>query len=202
MRRFWPLAGLIVVVICLALAGCAPEEAPAESYLAPYAPGLRRWTPQEEAEWALLPRYEIAATLDVEALELQGQEKVRFTNREDEELRDIYFRLYPNLPQQGGRLTVRSVTANGVPVNFETAAADTALRIKCDPPVAPHQVVELEIAFSASIPDVEEGWVLFGRGENIISLPDFYPILAVYNAYGWHWDIPPAFADAGFADAA
>ena len=43
---------------------------------------------------------------------------------------------------------------------------------------------------------------MLGYSQGIFTLPDFYPILAVHDTSGWHRDIAPAFADAGFADAA
>jgi len=204
MRRLWLAASLLIALVCLTIAlfGCAPANEPAPSYLDPYKPTLQHWTVEDERDWAVLPRYEISVTLDVDTLSLGGSEKVLFTNRSDNDLLEICFRLYPNLLQSGNPLSVSSVTANGVPVNFELTGLNTVLEVHCNPPIEPGQVAELDIAFSLDIPDISDGWVLFGRSQNVISLPDFYPILAVYNSSGWHRAIPPAFADAGFADSA
>lgn len=204
MRRVWPAIGVVFALGCLAFMAmsCAPQKSPATDFLEPYKPALKHWTAEEEAAWALFPRYHISATLDLDAMRLTGWEQVRFVNRTTHSLNEIYFRQYPNLPQQGGHLVVHSVKSNGIPLSFEYDVTGTAFMIPCDPPLEPGQVALLELTFSVEIPDRAGGWVLFGRSQNIISLPDFYPILAVYDSQGWHVELAPAYADAGFGEAA
>jgi len=205
MCRVLRAVGLGTALLCLVLllASCPSKQPPAPSYLAPYEPALKEWTPEDETAWESLPRYDITATLDLDALTLSGEERVRFTNREAGDLTQIGFRLYPNLSQQGGELKVQSIHSKGVPVSYDKSGYDTSLIIRCEPPLKPNQVAELDLDFTLTIPNKPDGYALFGRSQNMISLPDFYPILAVHNSQGWHTDdLAPLYADAGFADSA
>jgi len=210
MRRWRPasragfiLLGLLgLLAFAALLSGCLAPAAPAPSYLNPYRPALKQVTPAEETAWASLPRYEITATLDIENLTLRGRERITFTNREQGDLTQIGFRLYPNLPQQGGDLNVISIAANGVQLDASILAGKTAVVMRCDPPLKPGQSAELDIPFSLTIPSRPDGYVLFGRSGNVISLPAFYPILAVHDHEGWHVnEIAPGYADAAFAES-
>lgn len=192
----------MLAILMFAVCGCAPAENLPPGYLDAYEPLLKSWTLKDKEAWVSFPRYEINVTLDTDALTLAGTETVQFTNRTGLALQRICFRLYPNVLRSGSPLSVSHVTTNGMRVEFLVTNADTVLEIHCDPPVEPDQIVELDITFSLGIPDDASGWVLLGRSQNIISLPDFYPILAVHDDSGWRREIPPAFADAGFADAA
>ena len=203
MRKWLRLAGVgLALCVVMACSACAPASEQAPSYLDTYKPMLQSWMLDNEEAWSSFPRYEIDVTLDADARTLAGSETVYFTNRSDAPLKDICFRLYPNILQPNSPLSVPSVTTNGLRVDFEVTGADTVLEIHCDPPIEPEQVAILDIKFSLDIPEVSEGWVLLGYSQGIFSLPDFYPILAVHDTSGWHRDIAPAFADAGFADAA
>jgi aminopeptidase N len=203
MRRFWLAVVLGLTLACAAaLAGCAPKPAPAASYLEPYKPMLKEWTPDDAAAWESLPRYAITATLDVDALTLSGRERVRLVNRESGDMTRVYFRLYPNLSQQGGSLKINSIRADGIPISYSAEAWETAILVPFEPPLKPRQVAELDIDYSLTIPQADDGYVLLGRCGDVISLPDFYPILAVHDSRGWHRELPPAYGDAGYAEAA
>jgi hypothetical protein len=74
-------------------------------------------------------RYSIQMMLDPnDPSTLTGMQRVRYTNTEGVPLDAIYFRLYPNLPGYGGRMTVDTVMLDGVPVETALEARDSALR--------------------------------------------------------------------------
>lgn len=204
MKKLWLAICVTFALTCLSLAfvGCQPEEEPQVSYLELYAPALKSWTPDEESAWALFPRYEISASLDLDANILTGRQRVAFVNQHNHSLREIVFRLYPNLPQQHGRMTIESVSSNNITMDYGFEAAGTAIRIPCVPPLEPGQVAELDVRFKVEIGQPRDGWVVFGHSQNIVSLPAFHPLLAVYDASGWRRDIAPAYGDAGFAHSA
>jgi len=141
---------------------------------------------------------------------LKGQQQVTFPNHTGVELDEIAFRLYPNLPQYGGTMTVSEVWVNGERANATMHTEDTALAIHLPEPLAPGKSVTLDLSFDVSIPAPEQGYVLFGLNQGIWSLPDAYPLLAVHgSSVGlagtddyWYEDIAPAHGDAVFAEAA
>ena len=101
MKRLAPILTLILVPL---LASCIEPEQPAEDPLAPYKPSLLPAFQGDIAALGDIPRYRIAVSLDAEALTLTGHQQVFYTNNEGDKLGEIYFRLYPSLPQFGGQM--------------------------------------------------------------------------------------------------
>ena len=81
-------------------------------------------------------------------------------------------------------------------------ADDTSLVIPLEEPLVPETDVTIEMTFDVEIPAKESGYALFGYSQGIWSLPDAYPLLAVYDGSTWHEEIAPSHGDAVFAGAA
>jgi hypothetical protein len=62
-------------------------------------------------------------SIDADALTLIGHQQVLYTNNEVDKLGEIYFRLYPNLPQFSGQMQVQKATlmARMSPYNLPTS---------------------------------------------------------------------------------
>ena len=105
----------LTLVLLPLLAICIEPEQVAEDRLAPCKQSL---LPAFQGDIALLrdiPRYHIAVSLDADALTLTGRQQVLYTNDESSKLGEIYFRLYPNLPQFGGQMQKVTIDGRDVP---------------------------------------------------------------------------------------
>jgi hypothetical protein len=133
---------------------------------------------------------------------LTGYQVVYFPNHTGQVLDELVFRLYPNLPQNGGQMTVGDVRVDGESAGTALRAEDTSLAIALPQPLAPETAIEIELAYQVEIPIKESGYTLFAFSQGIWSVPDGYPLLAVYDGTGWHEDVSPPHGDAVFAEAA
>ncbi|NJN96881.1 MAG: M1 family metallopeptidase, partial [Anaerolineales bacterium] len=89
---------------------------------------------------------------------LAGRERVRYTNTEQVALSEIYFRLYPNMPGYGGKMTVEQVVVDSEPIEPEMAANNSAVRIPLFQPLAPGAAADITLLYQADIPrETEQG---------------------------------------------
>jgi aminopeptidase N len=121
-------------------------------------------------------------------------------------MRDVYLRLYPNLPQLGGLMKVTSVRTlpDRYAVGFAPDMQNTAVRITLINELQSDQDLDLEVEFEVLAPK-KSGYVLFGESEGILSLPYAYPMLARQTgdpAHPWRLEIPPTFADIAITNLA
>ena len=93
------LALILTLILLSLLASCIEPEQVAEDNLAPYKQSLLPAFQGDIAPLGEIPRYRIVVGLDSDALILTGRQQVLYTNNEGSKLGEIYFRLYPNLPQ-------------------------------------------------------------------------------------------------------
>jgi hypothetical protein len=158
----------------------------------------------------LLPEYHLNLTLEPASRRLVGQQQVTYPNHTGLDLHEIVFRLYPNLPQYGGRIDVYAARVDGQTGPFSLRAEDTSLAIPLPQPLAPGSSVVIGLDFEVTIPEKEGGYVLLGFSQGIWSAADAYPLLAVHEAMigsagsgsSWREDIAPDHSDAVFAEAA
>lgn len=148
------------------------------------------------------PEYSLTLTLQAGERRMAGKQRVTVPNHTGVNLSEIVFRLYPNLPQYGGRIVVGSARMDGEEITPSLRAEDTSLVIPLDRPLAPESSATIDLTFEVDIPPRESGYTLFGYSQGIWSVPDGYPLLAVHDGSHWHEDIAPPYGDAVFADAA
>jgi hypothetical protein len=188
----------IILWLALAgmLAGCSllPGSSPSAGTMEGAVPGL--------AELGPIPEYHLALTLDPAQRRLTGRQQVTIPNRSDTALNEIVFRLYPNLSQYAGRMSIGPVWVDGQRMATTLGAEETSLLIPLDRPLKPQASVTVSMTFEVAIPQRESGYVLFGHSRGIWSLPDAYPLLAVFDGTRWHEDIAPPHGDAVFAEVA
>ncbi len=162
------------------------------------------------AEAGPFPQYRLFLTLKAADRRVVGHQQVTVPNRTGVDLSEVVFRLYPNLPQYGGQMSVGPVWVDGQRGTSEIRASDTSLVVPLPRPLGPEASTTISMTFSIHIPEPARDYVLFGYSEGIWSLPDAYPILAVHEGSldttspnpGWLEDVAPAHGDAVFADAA
>nr|NIO68476.1 hypothetical protein [Anaerolineae bacterium] len=196
---------LVLTLILLSLlVGCIEPEQVAEDRLAPYKQSLLPAFQGDIAALGEIPRYRIAVSLDADALTLTGRQQVFYTNNEGSKLGEIYFRLYPNLPQFGGQMEVQRAVVGSRDTSFTYEAGNTALKLPLTPSLLPGEGLQIELDFTVQVPraDDDDEPRLFGLSQGILSLPNFYPLLAVHEAAGWHLDMAPEFSDAVFSEVA
>ncbi|NIV32390.1 MAG: hypothetical protein GWN58_23995, partial [Anaerolineae bacterium] len=196
----------ILAALVVALAACSPLAAgPTRESILPDEPTLPPPTAvgvPTAVEISPFAEYRIVMDLDTAARKLGGKQRVTFPNHTGVDLEEIVFRLYPNLPQYGGAMSVGPVWVDGERRTASLRADDTSLAVPLARPLAPESSVTLELTFDVEIPEKGSDYSLFGQSLGIWSLPDAYPLLAVHDGVAWHEDIAPAHGDAVFADAA
>jgi hypothetical protein len=197
------LASILTLSLLPLLASCIEPEQAAEDSLAPYKQSLLPTSQGDIAALGEIPRYDIGVSLDADALTLTGRQQVFYTNNEGSKLGEIYFRLYPNLPQFGGQMEVQRAAVSNQDVPFTYEAENTALKLPLTPSLLPGEELQIALDFIVQVPRFDDDEPhLFGLSQGILSLPDFYPLLAVHKAAGWHLDVAPEFSDAVFSEVA
>jgi aminopeptidase N len=149
-----------------------------------------------------LPQYRLALSLDTANRRLAGEQLVTVPNRTGQDLSEIVFRLYPNLPQYGGLMGIGPVWVDGQRGVSSLRADGTSLVIPLDQPLPPEASVTISLTFDIEIPQRDSGHVLFGLSEDMWNLPDAYPLLAAHDGTTWREDIAPSHGDAVFAGTA
>ncbi len=157
----------------------------------------------EQGTLDLLPgasEYRIRLTIDESLTRVSGQQQVRYTNREDAALSEIYLRLFPNA--LGGKMDVSDVTVNGAPVTPEYEFARTAVRAPLPAPLQPGESIVLGLRYTMTVPQtLDAGYGLLSFTEGVLALDSPYAVIPVYNEDGWNVETPPENADTSFNDA-
>jgi aminopeptidase N len=94
------------------------------------------------------------------------------------------------------------VRVDGKEATTSLSADNTSLTVALGRALASETDLTIELAFDVEIPARDSGYSLFGKSQGIWSVPDAYPLLAVYSGSAWHEEIAPAHGDAVFAEAA
>lgn len=187
-RTYWygsiSAVGLALFALLLLLNSCGSADAAARpDPYARYRPALKPEFQKELDELGPAPQYDIAATLDPAELKLTGRASIVVPNTSIDPWTYLVFRLYPMLEHYGGNMVIQSALVEGRPATFVYTNDNTALRIDLDKPLLPDRSVTVELTWRLEIPswtDQSAIYALFGRSQQMISLPLFYPSLAVY----------------------
>jgi aminopeptidase N len=157
----------------------------------------------EVSRFANATRYAIDVDIDPEDGIFRGTALVRYTNHEDESLSEIVFRLLANTPGYGGALDVSQVTVDGAQVEPDLQFAESALYVPLEAELAPGQMVEVGLDFVGTVPtDDSSGYAQYGYFRDVLALPNFYPMIPVYDDEGWNVELAPTYGDATFTDTA
>jgi hypothetical protein len=147
-------------------------------------------------------RYDLTLTYTANPPTLTGSQDVLYFNRQTAPHDEIYFRLFANYPDYGGKISVTNVSANGAAVIPSLDAKGTALHVPLVAALAPSASVSLHLDFVVTIPHVSKShYSDFGTSDNVTSLPSVYPLIPGYDAQGWHIEVPPSYGDLVYADA-
>ncbi len=207
MRGRGLLAGvLLVLLLAVAAAGgilyYLQSQKPAPDPFAVYRPAMNPGFTIVPERLQALPQYSITLRLDPATRAFTGTSEVSFVVTAGLPQDEILFRLYPNLPQFNGVMHVSSAQVNGASMSFAYDAANTAVRVPV-PPLQTGTRATARLTFTGEAPKHRaDYYTIFGQSEDILSLTNFYPILARYRSDGWATDVADPQGDVGFHDAA
>jgi aminopeptidase N len=171
--------------------------------LGPYRQAMLPAFAGDVDRFADVTRYAIDVDIDPQRGIFEGTALIRYTNHETDPLTEIVFRLLPNTPGYGGALAVSQVTVNGAPVKPNLQFAESAFYVPLETDLAPGQMVEISIAFAGTVPtDDSSGYAQYGYFGDVLALPNFYPMIPVYDDEGWNVELAPEYGDATFTDTA
>ncbi|MDM8528559.1 M1 family metallopeptidase [Anaerolineales bacterium HSG24] len=151
-----------------------------------------------------LPRYHITVQLDERQSRLNGVTRITIPSPDSE----IVLRLYPNLSHYNGSMNISRANINQIPVTVNPLDADsTAVRLmippQADGSLSDMAVVDLTFSLDLGhVPDSKGSYTLFGWDGATLSLPGFYPTLAVRQAGEWVIEQPPSHGDVLFNEVA
>ena len=148
-----------------------------------------------------LPRYHITSRLNESGDILNGVMQVVVPSPGPE----LVFRFYPNLDNYDGSMQVTAAQINETPVEFAPLADGTAIRLEsprlADDSLPASAIVKLN--FTVQLPrNSGSDYILFGWDGSVLSLPGFYPTLAVHQGGSWVLDQPPDHGDVLFNEVA
>ena len=201
-----------MLIAVLILAACAspvpatplPAPTPQPDDLAPYRAAMRPEFAADVDRFARATRYQIDLTIAPDLASLTGRQHVRYTNTESVPLEVMYLRLFANSPYYGGKQTIRALRVNGAEAKPEMSLGNTVLKIAMNPPLQPGSAVEFDLEYDVAIPTktVDAGYNQFGYHDGVLTLPNLYPIIPVYDDEGWHVELAPGYGDAVYSDTA
>jgi len=203
-RRLVLALTLGLALIALTLGGCSMLKPPAPpDLLAEYRPSLRPDIAIAPSLLSAMPRYSITVRIEPATGLYTGTMEVVVPITGTVPRNDFYFRLYPNLPQFNGTLEVHNATVNGALVNYAYDAAGTAVHLTWPTPLPIGKEARVWLSFDGKTQQRKPGaYTIFGANESVLSLTNFYPILAGRRENGWALDVASPLGDVGFHDAA
>jgi hypothetical protein len=143
--------------------------------------------------------YDIKFDIADDLYHITGNETVTYTNGEDVELKEVKFRLFPNI--LGGEMHVDEVAVNGEVIIPNYSLNDSLLTVPLKTPLKPKESVKLSMDFNITVPQtVDLNYGVQAYYDNVLALAHAYPMIAVYDDEGWNAEIPPQSGDVTYAD--
>lgn len=186
------LLALLIAVPAVTAQHQGPTAAPAAprgaAFVADQAAAMIPASAGDLARAEAWDRYTISASLSPDERRVRGSMSVELTNRSGAPYTRLYFRLYPNHPDFGGRLDVTGATIDGRPVPSGTEHGDTLLWLEPARPIPAGGVARAELSFVTRTPRNASGdtFGAFNQEAGLWSMANFYPVLARhFGETGW-----------------
>lgn len=167
-----------------ALAGCVAAPSPPPDPYARFRPAMPQAAWPDNETLAPMPRYDLAIEISEGLDVLTGTAYIRITNTSPDPWTYVIFRLYPALEQYRGLFSIQSAAVGGQAVPFSYQDQNTALRVELPSALLGGKQTTLYLSWTIDIPqwqDTPLAYRLFGQSQEMLSLPLFYPSLAVYQ---------------------
>jgi hypothetical protein len=189
----WTL--ILSLVACTAFGSPTEIVPPDEPLLPQYASDLE--------DYAGGTRYEIELALDLDAARVVGQQVINYVNAKEQPLGELYLRLYPATPGYGGSMTVTNILLEGEPLDPIAELEGTALLLPLETALQPGQEVTLSMLFTATVPTGNtRGYEQLVYMNGVMTLPNIYPLIPVYDDEGWNVELAEVYGDAVYSDSA
>ena len=145
--------------------------------------------------------YQVSVEIDAALTRMAGTAEVRYTNREETGLQEIYFRSFPNFFLETP-LTISDLAVDGRSVEPQFDLDSTVFAVPLPAELEPGAVAELRFGFALDIPPAEQApFSLFGYEDGILALDGFFPTVVVHAAGGWSLSDPPQWEENAHAEA-
>ncbi len=154
-----------------------------------------------------LPRYNIEVDLFPALNTLWGRATVAVRNNSPVSWSRLVFRLPANMPRLQTRMQIHSVQVNGQVVTPMDSVSSTVLAIPLETALAPGHWIQVDLEWQLQYVQGDgdlNSYILQGSNQDMISLPHFYPELAVFapgalgTTNGWWTAEVPEFSDIRF----
>jgi hypothetical protein len=203
------VVGVVVTLLfaLLVLGACSRGNNRNVDPYAAYRPALKSEFQSDFDAMDKAPRYYLTVSLTSTASTLTGMADIEVTNYSPDPWRYLIFRLYPAMQQYGGEMSIQSVSVNNQPTNFSYLAQNSAVRVSLVETMQPDDQVRVRFTYRLTVPQWSDNpavYALFGSSQQMVTLPLFYPSLAVYQsdpALGsgaWWQDVGTARGDSAF----
>lgn len=166
------------------LAACFGGNATPVDPYALYRPAMPTNVWPADDALASMPRYDLTIDLSSGLDVLTGTAHIAFTNTSPDPWTYAIFRLYPALEQYGGQMSIQSAASDGRAIPFSYQNQNTAVRVELPAALLSGQTTDIYLSWILEIPqwnDTPLAYRLFGLSQEMLSLPLFYPALAVYQ---------------------
>ncbi|MBK8046019.1 MAG: M1 family metallopeptidase [Anaerolineales bacterium] len=167
-----------------ALAACGAQSTAIDDPLAVYRPAMKAEFQKDLDNLGPAPRYAISVTVDPAALRLTGTATIVVPNVSTDPWDELVFRLYPALDHYRSSVVVQSALVGKKPATFAYSDDNTAIRVNLDRALLPGDSATVQLNWRLDIPKISDTpavYALFGLSQQMLSLPLFYPSLAVYQ---------------------
>lgn len=204
------LSVLLLSALVLLLNACGGQ---AEDPFTRFRPAMRPGFQDDVTGRDTMPRYAMNVELFPAEKRLRGSMQLSLVNTSEDPWHQLIFRLYPELRDYGGNLIVNSAVVSGP--KFRTPqvllpnyqANDTVLSLLLPDFLRAGEAMTVDLTWTLDYPEWEDTptvYALFGKSQEMISLPLFYPSLAVYEpsqgllSGGWWMDEGTIRGDSAF----
>ncbi len=145
--------------------------------------------------------YHIEFNIAGDLFHVSGHQEVQYTNTETTSLKEVKFRLFPNI--LGGKMNVTNVLVGGQSAAPKFELEDSLMTVPFSSTLAPAQSIVIGMDFNVTVPQsVDLNYGVLAYYEDVLALAHAYPMIAVYDDEGWNAEIPPQAGDVTYADAA
>jgi hypothetical protein len=167
------------------------------------------------AGMTLATRYDIDVTIEGDLRHVHGTQQIWYVNRSYDDLHEVMLRLYPNTQYMGGHMQVSQVYVDGTPVTpavylrptvglsgttGQPISDTSVLSVPLASALAPEHSVTLSMTFMVTVPQATNGYHTFGWANDVIALPNVYPVVPVRDGTGWKVDVAPTYGDVAFSE--